>query len=119
MQTGMRKASWLTQLGGFVMTVLYWFMIKSIAFKCEVLSNRTISLNLPEEIEPGQHELLLVIDPERTTPTVRRQAGSAKGKLIILSEDEEHLADFEANMRCRGEGWTNNTVICPSQLAYA
>lgn len=70
----------------------------SIAFNCEVPSNRTITLNLPEEIQPGQHELLLVIDPERTSPTVRRQAGSAKGKLIILSEDEEHLADFSNYM---------------------
>ncbi|ETW97393.1 MAG: hypothetical protein ETSY1_22815 [Candidatus Entotheonella factor] len=28
-----------------------------------------------------------------------RQPGSAKGKLVILSDDEEHLNDFEAYMQ--------------------
>jgi antitoxin (DNA-binding transcriptional repressor) of toxin-antitoxin stability system len=29
----------------------------------------------------------------------RRKAGSAKGKLVIVREDEEHLKDFEGYMR--------------------
>ncbi len=71
----------------------------SIAFKCEVPSNRTITLNLPEEILPGEHELLLVIDPVQASLAPRRQPGSAKGKLVILADDDEHLADFANYMR--------------------
>jgi len=71
----------------------------SITFKCEVPTNRSITLNLPEEIQPGEHELLLVIDPEKKPLAFRRQPGSAKGRLIILTEDDEHLADFENYMR--------------------
>ncbi len=66
----------------------------SIALKCEVPPSRTITLSLPEEIEPGEHELVLVIDPERSPAPLRRQPGSAKGKLVILADDEEHMADF-------------------------
>jgi antitoxin (DNA-binding transcriptional repressor) of toxin-antitoxin stability system len=32
-------------------------------------------------------------------PRKARKAGSAKGKLIILQEDEEHLKDFEEYMK--------------------
>lgn len=71
----------------------------SIAFKCEVPSSRTITLNLPEEIEPGEHELVLTIDPKPSSAPLRRQPGSAKGKLIILADDKEHLADFTDYMR--------------------
>ena len=66
----------------------------SIAFKCEVPPNRIITLNLAEEIEPGEHELVLMIDPETSPAPLRRQPGSAKGKVIILADDEEYMADF-------------------------
>ncbi len=36
---------------------------------------------------------------EPTTTRKRRKAGSAKGKLVILQEDDEHLKDFEEYMK--------------------
>ena len=33
----------------------------SITLECEVSANRTLTLQLPESVQPGKHELLVVI----------------------------------------------------------
>jgi hypothetical protein len=68
----------------------------SLKLKCHVPENRLLTVRLPEGVLPGEHELFVVIDqPEAQTTRKRRQPGSAKGKLIILAEDDEHLQDFQ------------------------
>jgi DNA-binding transcriptional regulator/RsmH inhibitor MraZ len=56
---------------------------------------------LPEEFQHayGKSARLLVLLPEygESLPK-RRQPGSAKGILTVLSEDDEHLDDFKAYM---------------------
>ncbi len=63
---------------------------------------------LPElvaHLETGE-ELIITLDQkpvarlmrEQTSLRKPRKAGSAKGKLIILQEDDEHLKDFEEYM---------------------
>ena len=47
----------------------------------------------------GKSARVLVLLPEPTElPKKRRRPGSAKGILTILSEDDEHLDDFQAYM---------------------
>jgi bifunctional DNA-binding transcriptional regulator/antitoxin component of YhaV-PrlF toxin-antitoxin module len=56
---------------------------------------------LPEEFQHayGKSARLLVLLPEQgQSAPKRRQPGSAKGILTVLSEDDEHLDDFEAYM---------------------
>jgi bifunctional DNA-binding transcriptional regulator/antitoxin component of YhaV-PrlF toxin-antitoxin module len=56
---------------------------------------------LPEEFQHAYGKLarLLVLLPEQDQSSPkRRQPGSAKGILTVLSEDDEHLDDFEAYM---------------------
>ena len=36
---------------------------------------------------------------QKAAPRKPRKAGSAKGRLIILQEDDEHLKDFEEYMK--------------------
>jgi len=46
-----------------------------------------------------RHELVVVIDqPAAKSLRKQRHPGSAKGKLIIRSEDEQHLQDFRDYM---------------------
>ena len=71
----------------------------SLKLKCHVSEDRLLTVRLPEEVLPGEHELFVVIDqPEAQVTRKRRQPGSAKGKLIILAEDDEHLQDFQDYM---------------------
>lgn len=60
---------------------------------------------LIERLEPGEVLVItkqaqpiakLVAEPRK--PLQPRQPGSAQGKLIIVSEDDEHLKDFEEYM---------------------
>jgi bifunctional DNA-binding transcriptional regulator/antitoxin component of YhaV-PrlF toxin-antitoxin module len=56
---------------------------------------------LPEEFQHayGKSARLLVLLPEQGQLSPKqRQPGSAKGILTVLSEDDEHLDDFEAYM---------------------
>ena len=56
---------------------------------------------LPEEFKHayGRVARLVVLLPEKPEETpARRKPGSAKGILRVLSEDDEHLADFEEYM---------------------
>jgi len=68
--------------------------------KCRISNDRTVVIQLPEAVQPGEHELLIVIDQAQRaadSPSPR-QPGSAKGRLVILADDDEHLADFEEYM---------------------
>lgn len=57
---------------------------------------------LVSQLAPGQ-EIVITVNEQpvaklmgQPTPALQpRQPGSAKGKLIILADDEEHLEDFE------------------------
>jgi len=56
---------------------------------------------LPEEFQYAYGKLarLLVLLPDQTESTPKkRQPGSAKGALRVLSEDDEHLDDFREYM---------------------
>jgi antitoxin (DNA-binding transcriptional repressor) of toxin-antitoxin stability system len=64
---------------------------------------------LPELVArlAGGEEIVITQDQQPVAKLVReqatgrkpRKAGSAKGKLVILQEDEEHLKDFEEYMQ--------------------
>ncbi len=64
--------------------------------KCQISNDRTATIKLPEMVQPGEHELLIVIDQaQRAAETaVPRQPGSAKGSLVIRADGDGHLADF-------------------------
>lgn len=64
--------------------------------KCQIPNDRTVLITLPETVQPGEHELLIVIDQAQRTAesAMPRRPGSAKGSLVIQAEDDEHLADF-------------------------
>lgn len=70
----------------------------SLKLTCQVPENRNVTVRLPDEIQPGEHELVLVIDQPARSSGRRRQPGSAKGKLIILTDDDSHLEDFKEYM---------------------
>jgi bifunctional DNA-binding transcriptional regulator/antitoxin component of YhaV-PrlF toxin-antitoxin module len=58
-------------------------------------------IHLPKEYQHayGKHVRLVVLMPEHGEPTrKKRQPGSAKGILRVLSEDNEHLNDFRKYM---------------------
>ena len=55
----------------------------------------------PISLEENARFLLVRLQPvaaPTTTSTVRRRPGSAKGRLSILKEDDEHLNDFSDYM---------------------
>jgi hypothetical protein len=71
----------------------------SLKLNCHVPENRLLTVRLPGDVLPGEHELFVVIDqPEAQATRKRRQPGSAKGKIIILAEDDEYLQDFQDYM---------------------
>jgi hypothetical protein len=71
----------------------------ALKLKCHVSEERLLTVHLPEEVCPGEHEFLVVVDQIEAVPTrKKRQPGSARGKLLILAEDNEHLQDFQDYM---------------------
>ncbi|MCP4698092.1 MAG: hypothetical protein GY862_14755 [Gammaproteobacteria bacterium] len=57
----------------------------SIRLSCDMPSTRVVNLHLPENVEPGTHDVIIIIDQTRATPLkARRKPGSAKGRLIVL-----------------------------------
>lgn len=55
----------------------------------------------PISMEENARFLLVRLQPATTAPTtssVRRHPGSAKGRLSILKEDDDHLSDFSDYM---------------------
>lgn len=58
-------------------------------------------IDVPEKFQNayGKRVRLVVLLPDQAEPpTKRRQPGSAKGILTLLSEDDEHLDDFKEYM---------------------
>jgi bifunctional DNA-binding transcriptional regulator/antitoxin component of YhaV-PrlF toxin-antitoxin module len=73
--------------------------MQAIEFETQIDKNGHIYL--PEAFRHafGRFARLVVLLPEQAdTSTKRRQPGSAKGILKVLSEDDEHLDDFRAYM---------------------
>ena len=71
------------------------------AFEFETWIDEHGQILLPEEFQNayGKHARLVVLLPDQQEPIKkRRQPGSAKGRLTILSDDEDHLADFKEYM---------------------
>lgn len=55
----------------------------------------------PISMEENARFLLVRLQPvaaPATTPAVRRHPGSAKGRLSILEDDDDHLNDFSGHM---------------------
>lgn len=73
--------------------------MQAIEFETQIDKNGHIFLPKEFQYAYGQPARFLVLLPEQAEPTLkRRQPGSAKGVLKILSEDDEHLDDFKAYM---------------------
>ena len=73
--------------------------MQAIEFETLIDENGHISLPLEFQNAYGKHARLVVLLPdEEGRMKNRRQPGSAKGKLTILREDDEHLNDFKDYM---------------------
>jgi hypothetical protein len=71
------------------------------AIEFETRIDKDGHIYLPEEFQYAYGKLahLVVLLTEQPSPPIkRRQPGSAKGILKVLSEDDEHLDDFKAYM---------------------
>ncbi len=72
------------------------------AIEFETRIDKRGHIYLPEEFQYayGRFARLVVLLPEQAEATNkrRRQPGSAKGILHVLSEDDEHLNDFKEYM---------------------
>lgn len=71
------------------------------AIEVETWIDKDGHIYLPEKFQYayGKSARLLVLLPEPVElPKKQRQPGSAKGILKILSEDDEHLGDFQEYM---------------------
>ncbi len=73
--------------------------MQAIEFETHIDQNGHIYL--PEEYQHayGKFARLVVLLPEQTEMSPKkRQSGSAKGILQVLSEDDDHLKDFKGYM---------------------
>ena len=71
----------------------------SITLECEVPVDRAVTLQLPESIQPGKHELLVVIDEQiAPTPTVVSNAEVLNQLTGTLHLTEDPLA-FQHRLR--------------------
>ncbi len=71
------------------------------AIEFETMIDNDGHIHLPKEFQHayGKFARLVVLLPEQGKPiSKRRQPGSAKGILKILSDDDEHLDDFKQYM---------------------
>lgn len=71
------------------------------AIEFETMIDKDGHIYLPKEFQHayGKFARLVVLLPEQgKISSKRRQPGSAKGILKILSEDDEHLNDFKEYM---------------------
>jgi hypothetical protein len=71
------------------------------AIELETMIDKDGHIYLPEEFQYAYGKLarLIVLLPEQAEqPKKRRQPGSAKGILQVLSEDDKHLDDFREYM---------------------
>jgi len=72
--------------------------MQAIEFETHIDPNGHI--HLPEKYHHAYGRLarFVVLLPEQTDSSQKRQPGSAKGILQVLSEDDDHLKDFEGYM---------------------
>lgn len=73
--------------------------MKAIEFETRIDENGHIIL--PEEFQNayGKRARFVVLLPDQEEPIIkRRQPGSAKGILAIISEDDDYLHDFKEYM---------------------
>lgn len=67
----------------------------ALPLECVVTQDHMATIRLPDAVAPGVHQVIVVIEhPARATP--QRRPGTAKGRLSVVTEDEEHLQAFEA-----------------------
>ncbi len=71
----------------------------SMRLNCEVPNSRIVNLHLPNHVEPGTHDLIVIIDQGTPLMKARRKPGSAKGRLIVHDENDVHLDDFKDYMQ--------------------
>ncbi|MBI3919999.1 MAG: hypothetical protein HY318_01175 [Armatimonadetes bacterium] len=73
--------------------------MQAIEFETRIDKNGHIHLPEAYQHAYGRSARLVVLLPEQAEPPKeRRQPGSAKGILMVLSEDDEHLNDFREYM---------------------
>jgi len=73
--------------------------VQAIEFETRIDENGHVTLPAEFRKAYGKHARMVVLLPDDTEPSPRRRRpGSAKGKLTILSEDDEHLQDFKEYM---------------------
>lgn len=73
--------------------------MQAIEFETRIDANGQVHLPVEFHNAYGKHARIVVLLPEETeTLKKRRHPGSAKGKLTILAEDDEHLKDFKDYM---------------------
>lgn len=69
----------------------------ALPLECVVTQDHMATIRMPDAVAPGVHQVIVVIDHPAHAP-LQRRPGSAKGRLIVLTEDEQHLQAFEAYM---------------------
>ena len=70
--------------------------MQAIEFEAQIGDTGYVRLPIEYRYAYGKPVRLLVLLSEKIgVPTTQRQPGSAKGILTVLSEDDEHLQDFE------------------------
>lgn len=71
------------------------------AMEFETTIDATGNIRVPKEFHDAYGKrvrLVVLIDERIGSSKTRRRPGSAKGKLTILSDDDEHLMDFQDYM---------------------
>lgn len=73
--------------------------VQAIEFETRIDENGQVTLPAEFQNAYGKRARLVVLLPDEGEPLPKRRCpGSAKGKLTILSEDDEHLDDFTEYM---------------------
>jgi len=80
----------------------------------EVLSDPDEGLELRPEAADQLRRSLTAMKAGTRQP---RQPGSAKGKLLLLAEDEAHLEDFREYMPARSRGTTADDPVQDPRVA--
>jgi len=73
--------------------------MRAIEFETQIDEHGHVTLPAEYRNAYGKRARMVVLLPDEVAPLPkRRHPGSAKGKLKILSEDDEHLEDFSEFM---------------------
>jgi hypothetical protein len=77
-------------------------MMYAVTMQCEIPEERTLTVKLPDSIQPGTHEVMVIVDEvEARSPRV------ARGGLMRFAGAIPSLADVEgvAAQRAMREEW--------------